>query len=97
MDQLSKGATLKVFFVLQVEDIVQFYCSSYRYTKAYAHVHKLELQGFQAGCLMSGNMRNRVVRNLSSGWYIHSLSKLLHGVMVSLLSSTIVSLTVDRR
>ena len=51
----------------QVQDIVEFYCSSYRFTKASAHVQKLEQQGFQAGSLISGNMRNRVMHKLAIG------------------------------
>lgn len=52
---------------MQVDDIVQFYCSTYRYTKACTYVQKLEQQGFQPGSLLSGNMRNRVLNNLTAG------------------------------
>lgn len=50
-----------------MEDIVQFYCSKYTYTKASAHMHDLQQSGFQPGALVSGNMRNRVFRNLVAG------------------------------
>lgn len=52
---------------MQVDEIVQFYCDAYRYTKASAHVQKLELQGFQPGSLLSGNMRIRLIANLTAG------------------------------
>lgn len=53
--------------LLQVEDIVHFYCSKYAYTKASTHVAKLEQSGFQPGALVSGNTRKRVLANLQAG------------------------------
>jgi hypothetical protein len=52
---------------VQVEDIVEFYCSKYAYTKASTHVAKLEQSGFQPGALVSGNTRKLVFANLQAG------------------------------
>jgi len=52
---------------MQVEDIMKFYCSTYVYTRAHTHILRLELAGFQAGSLVSGNMRGKLFKKLSSG------------------------------
>lgn len=50
-----------------MQDIINFYCSTYVYTRAHTHILRLELAGFQSGSLVSGNMRGKLFRKLSTG------------------------------
>lgn len=52
---------------LQVQEIQHFYASRFAFSKAHAHLHLLEQQGFQPGAVCTGVMRTKLLQRMSKG------------------------------